>query len=1459
MVKRLVQPLGTVLLIIAALHLVVSAQQGPTTPSEQRNAPIRLRGRTFVPTRGERPNLPPGLAAAASQPGQRAYYLVQFQGPILEEWKHALVDAGAEILDYIPEFAFKVRMTPEQAAQVGAQAPVVWVDLFHPAYKLSPDLQGPASARTFVVHVERGANAAAVAQLAAAGGIQVLSRNGSRLTILADAAALEAVARIPDVARIETFRLPIKHNEYAGGVIMGGDIAHAAGFDGSSQTVAVADTGLGAGTLTTAHPDLQPPRLAAILNWPGVAGGCFPSIVDDGPIDVSTGHGTHTTLAAVGSGGPAGQGRGMAPGARLIFQAVENWAVPSALCALVNGIGPGYYLVGLPGDLRVLFQQAYDAGARIHSNSWGAETAGAYTADSAEADDFVWTHRDMTLTFSAGNAGTDANSDGIVDSGSMAAPATAKNVIAVGASENDRQSRWDCDRNLSYTDCAANGGQNTIFTYGSAWPSRFPVAPLFGDAAAGNARQMAGFSSRGPADDGRIKPDLVAPGTWVLSGYSDAFQQQYDATPNPQNGQYQYDGWGTPLNQRYKYMGGTSMSNPLVAGAAAVVRDFYHKALQHEASSALVKATLVNSAVDLLDENNDGVDDNAFPIPNNHEGWGLVNVAAAVSGQRRFFDEGAGLTTNGSWVASFGVDAGSPLKVTLAWSDYASSTTAAKNLVNDLDLRLTAPNGTSYYGNAFSGGWSQSGAVADRTNNLENVYIQTPPAGEWIIEVIGFNVPMGPQPFALVIDGRVTGLPSTRPTVTVAPATATAREAGAVTGSFVITRGGDVDAALTVRYSIAGTATAGTDYLTLPGTVTIPAGATTAVIVVTPLDDSVVEPDETVILNVIADPAYGVGAPASAVVTIVSDDAYPDLVVSALTAPSRAAAGSVITLDDTTKNQGAGPAPGSMTSFYLSTNLAIDGGDAWLGSRSVLALTAGASQSASTSVTIPAGTANGSYYVLARADDAATVTEAVETNNVKFSGVLQIGADLTVSALTAPATAGAGTQMTVVDSTTNLGTSPVPSTVTTFYLSANLIVDASDWTLGSRTVPALAAGVTDTASTTLTLPAVGTGTYYVLAQADAASAVAETSETNNVRYSGAVKIGPDLNVSALTVPAIGAAGGTITVNDTTGNVGGGAAPASTTNFYLSVNLSLEASDRLIGSRTVPQLSPGTSAAAATVLTIPADMATGVYYLFAQADGPANLTETTETNNAKFAGPVQIGPDLIVSTLIGPTVAGAGSSISITDTTRNQGAGAAPPSVTAFYLSVNAALDGSDVLIGSRTVSALDGGANQTVTTTLSIPAGTLTGTYYLVAQADGTAALTETSETNNLRFGTTIRIGPDLMISGLTVPTATVAPGSSIQIGDTTLNQGAGAATSSSTAFYLSANSTLDASDVKLGSRSVAPLAAGGSQSGSTTVVIPATTTPGTYYVLIQADGDAIVDETSETNNGRIALVRVGP
>ncbi len=178
--------------------------------------------------------------------------------------------------------------------------------------------------------------------------------------------------------------------------------------------------------------------------------------------------------------------------------------------------------------------------------------------------------------------------------------------------------------------------------------------------------------------------------------------------------------------------------------------------------------------------------------------------------------------------------------------------------------------------------------------------------------------------------------------------------------------------------------------------------------------------------------------------------------------------------------------------------------------------------------------------------------------------------------------------------------------------------------LGSRGVPALAAGASDTASVTVTIPAgTATGTWYVFAKADAGGVVSETSEANNTTFR-TIKVGPDLYVAAFSAPSSAAAGSTITVNETTGNLGGGSAPATTTRYYLSYNNVLDAGDAALGGRAVAPLAPGTSDAGSTSVVIPAGTASGFYYLFAKADGDGALAETTESNNL-YAVVIQVTP------------------------------------------------------------------------------------------------------------------------------------------------------------------------------------------------------------------------------------------
>jgi subtilase family serine protease len=1402
-----------------------------------------------------------GLTAEQQAAGQgRGEYLVQFQGPVLDTWKAAIESEGAEIHEYLPQFSFRVHLAAADAARVRRLPFVTSVQPYQSINKLSRRLVRDGR-RPYVVRLDRGSDADAVVSALAAAGVQAVRRSGSLLLITADSSQLDFVAQLDGIAGVENFVPRIKHNEFGGGVIMGSNAANLSGFDGSSQTIAIADTGLGNGTAAGAHADLPASRVSSIFNWPGMTDSCFETIVNDGAADVDSGHGTHVATAALGGGNAAGVGRGTAPAASLVFQSVENYAVPSLLCSLLYGLPDGYYLVGIPSDLRTLFEQGYNAGARVHSDSWGSEVNGDYTADSQSADAFVWSHRDMTVTLSAGNAGADADGNGIVDAMSMSAPATAKNVIAVGASENDRQSHWECDPGLGYTTCAAQGSQNDIFTYGAAWPDRYPTNPLKDDASAGNAEQMAAFSSRGPTADGRIKPDVVAPGTWNLSGYSDRFQQEYDASPNPQNGWYQYDGWGFPADQSYKYMGGTSMAAPLVAGGAAVVRDFYWKRHAHQATAALVKATLINSALDLLDENNDGIFDNANPIPNIHEGWGRVDLVRATDDTHQFDDETTPLSTGTGATFTFPVATpGVPFKVTVAWTDYPSSPSASVNLVNDLDLTVAAPDGTTFKGNVFSSGWSVAGGVPDRLNNVENVYVFAAVSGTWTVTVSGYNVPNGPQPFALVVDaGSTNG--SSLPIVRVAAADNSATEAGLTAGALRVTRSGDTTLPLSVFYSVTGTATAGADYVALSGSVTIPAGAIDALVPVEPLDDVLIESDETVIATLVPDSAYSVGSPASGFVAITSDDVPPDLVVTAVSAPAAAAAGSFVNVTDTTKNQGAAGAPSSETGFYLSTDTLWNAADVLIGSRAVAALAGGGSNLATTPLEIPAATPAGRYYVVAKADLNAVIAETNEGNNLRVSAPMLVGPDLIVSAMTVPATAAAGDVLQVVSTSKNQGAGPAGTSVTAFYLSSNSALDAGDVPLGNRTVAALDPGATDTATTPLPIPAsTVVGSYYILAQSDANAGVGEAVETNNVKASTVVRIGVDLTVTTFTAPSAAAAGATISVAETTQNAGAADSPASTTNFYLSINTAFDATDTLIGSRPVPALDGGASDAVTVTLAVPLSTATGSYYVLAKADGPLAIAETNESNNVKASAAVKVGGDLVVTALTAPIAAGAGDTIVVGDTTRNSGAGDSTASVTNFYLSTTMSLDAADQLLGSRAVPFLPAGVSDSGTVSLTLPPAAAAGTYYILAKADGPGAVPETSESNNVKASAALKVGPDLTVTSVVVTPAASGAGETMVVTDTTKNLGGGPVAASETGFYLSTNTVLDAADTLLGTRAVPGLTGGDSNTGSVSLIVPASIATGNYYILAKADLSGVLLELLETNNVKSStVVPMGP
>ena len=428
-------------------------------------------------------------------------------------------------------------------------------------------------------------------------------------------------------------------------------------LDGSGQTVAVGDSGI-----DHDHGDFTNRIVGRTSVTPG----------DSSTADPSDGHGTHVACTVLGSGmRSSGTYNGVAPGASLYFQAMEDDDTGALYSYGINS----------------MLNSAYNAGARLHTNSWGAGSGhGSYSTQSEDADDRTstwdqyWNHEGMTVLFAAGNERDDG----------VSPPGTAKNVITVGGHKN-----------------------------------RYSGSP----------DEMYYWSSRGPTDDGRLKPDLVGPGDGVRSCLA---QEAQDAD----------SGWS---NNWYIEYSGTSMATPAAAGAAALVREYLMEVANRPApQGALVKALLILGAEDMGNRN----------IPNNDEGWGRVNLINSLipdSDEGIFVDDRSRIRSGQTQEYTFDITrAGEPLKVVLAWSDYPGSSSSSTQLRNDLNLEVIHPSGgTTYKGNVFNSGRSIAGGSFDSKNNVEVVLVDNAAVGTWTVRVKddyhgGSNTW---QPFALAVRG----------------------------------------------------------------------------------------------------------------------------------------------------------------------------------------------------------------------------------------------------------------------------------------------------------------------------------------------------------------------------------------------------------------------------------------------------------------------------------------------------------------------------------------------------------------------------------------------------------------------------------------------------------------------------------------------------------------------------------
>jgi subtilisin family serine protease len=541
-----------------------------------------------------------------------------------------------------------------------------------------------------------------VAQIKAQPGFRSVEFTGNRIRCEIDAELGEdpklAIGQMSGAAFAEYAVDPEPLLEFAVGALLR-PIADAAAatfpLQGDGQMVAIADTGFDA-----LHPDLMGRVHVVELATP-------PSSRDP------HGHGTHVASIVAGDGAASGgKLAGVAPKAKVHFQ------------SLAGATGK---LEGARLGLVRIFKDAYDAGARVHNLSWGSEVASGYVMNSLELDEFVYQNPDHLVIVAAGNSGRQQD-DGNIAFSSLTAPATAKNCLTVGACCSPR----------------VDGPFG-----GLAWrdyPGDAPRLPPMADLQlTGDANVIAALSSRGPVLNGRMKPDVVAPGIGIAAARSG---------DSDRPGAIAY----IPDPEHYTYKSGTSMATPMVAGAALLLREHLAQIGMTSPSAALMKAALINGAAWL-----DGLSaKDKTGQPNFHQGFGrliltrVFPVDAAAGFALRLVDVASGSAeaivagrVPRNWSGKFKVeDNAAPLSITMTWTDPPGS-----GLVHELDLVVITPDGERLLGNdkIVRVEWEK----IDRVNNVEQVRVDAPKTGEWTIRISGQNTWMKPQGFGLAVTGAV--------------------------------------------------------------------------------------------------------------------------------------------------------------------------------------------------------------------------------------------------------------------------------------------------------------------------------------------------------------------------------------------------------------------------------------------------------------------------------------------------------------------------------------------------------------------------------------------------------------------------------------------------------------------------------------------------------------------------------
>lgn len=641
--------------------------------------------------------------------------LVQFSGPTKPEWLEALRDAGATVHHYVADYAYFVTMKPESFDAVKSATGVVWIGKEPASAKISAALRAKVAApsskaadsKLELVVLSYGEDAAKKIE---SSGIAIRSFRKTQMgwheiRIEASLNKVNSIAALDSVFDIEEEPINKRGGERAaqaaaGQYEPGASTPFGPGYaawlsaqglgGGDNITVHVVDGGLDKGIATnlpgTAHPDILG-RIVGIYNATADPDGAS-----------REGHGQLAAAVILGNAAAGTVDRG----GYLLGQGLAPLA--SVYATKIFRDEGETVEIGSHTQTE-LAQLAQNAGAIFSNNSWGGLSNGLYTSASAEFDALVRDsdpgepgNQQISYFFCAGNEGP--------DEGTTRAHASAKNVVSIGAHENSDADGVD----------------------GSGY------LPTESD----NIRDLSPNTSRGPTADGRLGVTVVATGTHVQGAAS---------TADGYTGAHVSDKYWPTNQTAYCRSSGTSFSCPTACGAGIVVYEMFRDQLSafgHTAapSPALIRAVLTNTATDLVggSDGNGGVLTN---IPNVHQGWGAVNLETLASMKTALYsiDQSEVFTASAQdfEVTLSPMIAGYPLKVTLAWTDVPGVPGAAKELVNDLDLRVIQ-NGQTFKGNVFTNGFSATGGNADHKNTLEAVYIENPTGAAVTVRVTAFNI-----------------------------------------------------------------------------------------------------------------------------------------------------------------------------------------------------------------------------------------------------------------------------------------------------------------------------------------------------------------------------------------------------------------------------------------------------------------------------------------------------------------------------------------------------------------------------------------------------------------------------------------------------------------------------------------------------------------------------------------------